>query len=165
MSISTVQSTPVIPQTQSTAPGRPVAPAPATKQDTPALTQDKVDIKSGVWPSLKGAGVGLLSSGVATMGTVIVWDKVAHLGSGALALLAIPMVGVPAGTIAGAVTANVTDDKLKGTLLGAGIGAASGAIQAGATMKTIQAALVGAGIGAVSGAIGGFTGSLTAQRK
>lgn len=165
MNVTTIQNVTPTQTPAKTTSGTSLAAQAAKATEQAAMAQDQVDIKSGFMPSLKGAGAGLVASSVATMGTVIIWDKVAHLAEGGLALLAIPMIGVPAGTIAGAVTSNVTDDKLKGTLIGAGIGAAAGAIQAGATLKTVGGALAGAVIGAVSGAIGGFTGTLTAQQK
>lgn len=135
-------------------------------QKIDALKEDSVNIKSGLKPSLLGAGAAAAATTVGSFAAVAGLDAAYNMGSGALALLGIPMIAIPVGAISGGVVANVTDDKTTGTALGGGVGAALGGAAALALGGgNLGIAAWGAGIGAAAGATSGFIGSLIAERK
>ncbi|MBF2052033.1 MAG: hypothetical protein IGS03_01045 [Candidatus Sericytochromatia bacterium] len=141
---------------------QPTAAAPQS-----SLAQDVVqqsEIKKGLVPTLKGGGAGLLAGGVTGIGAVIAIDKATNMGSGALALLGIPMVGAPAAAVAGSVTVNLTNSKSKGALIGAGIGSVT-ALGVGAATGGLRG-IIGPAltIGTLFGALGGATGAAFAKK-
>lgn len=168
MSISMIQNTQATQTIQpQSAPAK--APQPQSPEKTLNLSTDTLnakEIKKGIVPSLLGGGAGALIGAGGGYAAAIGIANATNMGSGALALLGIPMVAAPAGAIAGGVVANMTDSAGKGTLLGAGVGAVAGAATGAAfTGGNIQLTLISAGIGAVSGALSGVTSSFIAQEK
>lgn len=130
---------------------------------SPQLASDVIKIKSGVLPTLKGAGLGLVGggAGVLLMSTVMGMNKG---DGGQMATVVGMMAGAVVGTIAGGVTANVSDNKWKASLIAAGVGAAVGVAPV-LLMGGRDIALFYGAVGAVSGAAGGLSGALMAQRQ
>lgn len=135
-----------------------------TIAESSKLGQDTVEIRKGIFPSIKGAGAGLLAGGVlAGAGTYAAaaafGDEYASLG-----LLMGGSLGAITGAVVGAVVANVTDDKSKastyGALIGGGVGAAIGLASG-----DLKSAITWGALGAGAGVGGAFAGSAVANRK
>lgn len=152
-----------LPQTQTSQKPQNTSQKPQQSQMAQDVAQNS-GIKKGIMPTLKGAGAGLLVGGGLGIGTAVAIDAVTHMGSGALALMLIPMVAAPAGAVAGGISANMTDSIGEGALWGAGSGAVVGGAM-GLTTGNWGVAAMGAGIGAVAGAATGSIGSWMAERE
>ncbi len=139
---------------------------PKVVAQTVEMRSDAVSIRTGILPTFKGGGLGLLAGAGGGMGVAFAINAATHMGSGALALMAIPMVGAPAGLVAGAVAANITDNKTKGAMVGAGVGAliggAAGLLFTGGNVKL---AFMSAGVGAAFGSVGGIAGASVAKHN
>ncbi len=137
---------------------------PETSLQSSELPSDTVIIKKGILPTLKGGGLGLLTGAGGGIGVALAIDAASHMGSGALALMAIPLVGAPAGLVAGAVTANMTISKPKAALIGSGVGAVVGGVTSLVfSGGNIKLAMMGLGIGAAFGSVSGVAGASVAQ--
>lgn len=119
----------------------------------------KVGVKTGIVPTLKGAGAGLGG------GTVI---AVGVIASGVFKDASMPagIAFIVGGLVGGAVSANMTESKSKGAYYGSVGGAITGAVVG--TLATGGHIGIGAAagvIGGLAGGAGGFFGSLVAKQK
>lgn len=157
--------------TLSTQPVQKLAPKTASadtpkqaKPETLSLGQDIVEIRKGIFPTLKGAAGGAIAGGtLAGAGTF----AAAKAFGDEYAELAIVMgggLGALAGGITGAVVANLTDDKSKASMYGALVGGGVG-LAVGLASKDLKSAVVWSALGAGAGVGGAFAGSAVAKRN
>lgn len=144
--------------------------SPRVLQDAQAISADVIQIRSGVLPSLKGAGAGLLAGGVMAAGSsAVVISLFNHFSDytdelGELGVFMGGGLGAMAGAVTGAIVANQTDDKQKAAFYGAAVGGGIG-LAMGALGGDLRSALTWAAIGAGSGVGGAYAGAAVAQRK
>lgn len=169
-------STPIQLNTNTPAARPAAAAAPAAEAaKASSLANDVVKIQSGVGPSLKGAGVGLLAGGVLGGGGAALMFKAANgAGEGGIVLailgLGVGAAGAVGGAAGGALAANKTDSKLKGAGYGALGGAVAGAVGGAAlSLKggqlNVGTMALTAAAGAAFGAVGGVAGSFVAKHQ
>ncbi len=134
----------------------------------PEMAKDKVDIRKGLTPTLKGAAAGGIGMGGGT--ALLLGAEKLAIGTPFLDFSPYIITAAAAGgTLGGIAAANTTDSKGKGALIGAGAGAAAGAVALGLFARgsgdALALAAIGGAIGAVTGAGGGFFGSMVAEQK
>jgi hypothetical protein len=128
--------------------------------------QLNVGVKTGIIPTLKGAGVGLGATLAVGTAASLAYKASGKMGEwGGIFVVGGVLGGAAAGLISGGIAANTTDNKLKGALIGAATSGVIGGVALGITGKNPTAVMIGVVLGGVSGAIGGFGGAMVAQKK